>query len=96
MEGSTQPPLGALGLELHHAAVKAALLHQLRRGALLGYMAVLQNHDVVGSGHGAHPMGDDQHRLPPEQAGEGGLDSTFIFHIQAGSGLIQQHHRRVL
>ena len=96
MERLTQSPLGALGLELHHAAVKAALLHQLRRGALLGHMAVLQHHDVVGPRHGAHPMGDDQYCLAPEQAGEGGLDGAFVLHIQAGSGLVQQHHRRVL
>ena len=38
---------GALPLELHHAAVEAALLQQLRRGALLGHMAVIQHHDVV-------------------------------------------------
>ena len=31
-----------------------------------------------------------------EQAGESGLDGAFVLHIQAGSGLVQQHHRRVL
>ena len=91
-----QPPLGALALELHHAAVEAALLHQFRRGALLGHMAVFQHHDVVGSCHGAHPVGNDQHRLALKQTGEGGLDGAFVLHVQAGGGLIQQHHRRVL
>ena len=87
--------------ELHElgrsdAWIETALLHQFRRGALLDHTAVPQHHDVVGSRHGAHPMGDDQHRLVPEQAGEGGLDSALVLYIQTGGGLIQQHHRRVL
>ena len=51
---------------------------------------------MVGSCHGAHPVGNDQHRLALKQTGEGGLDGAFVLHVQAGGGLIQQHHRRVL
>ena len=93
MEKLTQPPPGALVLKLHHAAVEAALLHQLRRGALLDHMAVLQHHDVVGPRHGAHPVGDHQHCLALKQTGEGGLDGTLVLHVQAGGGLVQQHRR---
>ena len=78
---SVQLPPGALTLELHHAAVEAAALHQLRRSSLLVYMAVFQHHDVVRPGHGTHPVGDDQHCLAGQQAGEGTL---HLGHIQAG------------
>lgn len=85
-----QPPLGALGLQLHHPAVEAALFYQFRRAALLRHMAVLQYHDVVGSRHGTHPVGDDQHRLALKQAGKGTLHLCFVFYIQRSGSLIQQ------
>ena len=87
---------GALALELHHAAVEAALRHQFRRGALLGHMAVFQHHDMVGPPATVRiRWAMTRHRLAPEQAGEGGLDGAFVLHVQAGGGLVQQHHRRV-
>ena len=47
-------------------------------------MAIFQHHDVVRPGHGAHPVGDDQHRLAGQQAGEGSLHLGLVLHIQAG------------
>lgn len=88
--GLFQAPLGALALQLHHAAVEAALLHQLRRGALLSYMAVLQHHDMVGPRHGAHPVGDHQHRLALKQTGKGTLYLCLVFYIQGSGRLVQQ------
>ena len=35
-------------------------------------------------------MGDDQHRLAGQQAGEGSLHLGLVLHIQAGGGLVQQ------
>ena len=93
---AVQPPPGALALKLHHAAVEAALLHQLRRGALLGHMAVLQHHDMVGSRHGTHPVGDHQHRLALKQTGKGALHLCLVFHIQGGCGLVQQDDGGIL
>ncbi|CAN4015950.1 pyrroline-5-carboxylate reductase, partial [Dysosmobacter welbionis] len=37
-----------------------------------------------------HPVGDDQHRLAGQQAGEGSLHLGLVLHIQAGGGLVQQ------
>ena len=34
--------------------------------------------------------------LPRSRRERGGLDGALVFHIQAGGGLVQQHHRRVL
>ena len=82
-------------MEFHHTSVKAALLHQLRWGALLRYMTVLQHYDMVSTGYGTHPVGDDQHCLALEQAGEGFLNSALILHIQAGGGFIQENDRCV-
>ena len=59
----TQLPLGAFTLELHHVPEQAALSHQRLRGALLRHLSVLQHHDVIRPGHGAHPVGDDQHQI---------------------------------
>ena len=63
----TQLPLGAFTLELHHVPEQAALSHQRLRGALLRHLSVLQHHDMIRPGHGAHPVGDDQHRLASEK-----------------------------
>ena len=91
-----QLPLGALALELHHAAVESAAGHQLGGGALLGHAAVVQHHDAVRPGHGAHPVGDDQHGFAGQQAGEGALDLGLVLHIQAGGGLVQQDDGGIL
>ena len=45
---------------------------------------------MVRPGHGAHSVGDDQHRLTGQQAGEGALHLGLVLHIQAGGGLVQQ------
>lgn len=58
-----QLPLRRFSLQFYHTAVKSALLHQFRRGALLDHMAVLQHYDVVRTGYGTHSVGDYQHRL---------------------------------
>ena len=60
----SQLPLGTFTLEFHHVPEQASRRHKLRRGALLCHTAVLQHHDMIRTGHGAHPVGDDQHRLP--------------------------------
>ena len=89
-------PTGALTLEFHHTAVETSAFHQLHRRTLLGHTAVFQHYDVVGTRHGAHPVGNNQHRLACQQAGERTLHLCLVFHIQAGSGLVQQDDGGVL
>ena len=59
-------------------------------------MAIFQHHDVVRPGHGAHPVGDDQHRLACQQAGERPLHLGLVLYIQAGGGLVQQDDGGIL
>ena len=91
-----QFPSGTLPLEFHHMAEDAVTVHQIRRGSLLYYAAFREDDDFVRRFHSAHPVGDDQNRLALEQSGEGFLNSTLIFHVQAGSGLIQKDDRCIL
>ena len=37
-------------------------------------------------------MGDDKNGLVFYQTGQGGLDQGFVFHVERGSGLIQQNN----
>lgn len=55
-----QRPVLALGLALHHVGEDAARLQQLYGRALLRHRAVLQHHDLILAGNGAHPMGNDE------------------------------------
>lgn len=58
--------------------------------------AAVQDDDLVGRFHSAHPVGDHQHGFACQKAGERPLHLCLVFHIQACSSLIQQHNRRVL
>ena len=42
---------------------------ELLGAALLGNYAIFQDHDLVGTGHGAHPVGNDQNGFVPDQPG---------------------------
>lgn len=88
-------PCSRAGLYLHHVPVHPVLLQKSFGPALFGYFAVCQNHDLVRSGNGAHPVGDDQYRFIGNQPGKGRLDQRLVFHVQRRGGLIQQDDRRV-
>ena len=69
---------------------------QVGRTTFFRDCSVRQDHDLVSAADSAHPVGDDDHSLVPDQAGERFLDHGFVLHIQAGACLIQQDDRRVL
>ena len=84
-----QLPPSALPLQFRHAAEQAALCHQFGGGTLLRNPAVGQDDDLVRRLHGAHAVGDDQHRLARQQAGERFLHFRFVLHVQGSGGLVQ-------
>ena len=73
-----------------------AFLQQLRRRPLLGYCTILEHHDLVRTGDGTHPVGDNEDGLVPDEPRQRLLNGRFVLHIQTGSGFIQQNDRRIL
>ena len=63
--------------------------------AFFGDLAARKHHNMVRRLHGAHPVGDDQHGLARQQAGQRALHLGLVLHVKRGRGLIQQHDRRV-
>ena len=90
-----QRPVLALGLALHHAGEDAAQLQQLCGQVLFCHYAVLQHHDLIRAGNGAHPMSNDENSFVPDEAGKRFLNRRFIFNVQTGSCLVQQNDWRV-
>ena len=53
-------PILACRLQIHHVGVQSLSGVQLCRAALLGHDAARQHHHLIRTGHGAHPVGDDE------------------------------------
>ena len=56
---SNRPAL-ACRLQIHHVGVQSVFGVQLCRAALLGHGAARQHYHLIRTGHGAHPVGDDE------------------------------------
>ena len=69
---------------------------QLCRAALLDHDASRQHHHLIRTGHGAHPVGDDEDGFVFYEPGQSLLNGSFVLHIQAGGGLVQQDDGRIL
>ena len=96
MWGGLQRPGLYLGLELGHVTEDTVLLQQLRGRAALYHRTVSQYHHLVCTGHGTHTVGDHQHGLVGDQAGQRSLNLAFVLHIQRSGGFVQQYNGRVL
>lgn len=89
-------PALAVGLQLYHVGVESVPGVKGVRAAVFGHNAVGQHNDFIGPCYGTHAVGDDQHSLLLNQPGQRRLNQRFIFHVQAGSCLIQQNDGGIL
>ena len=69
---------------------------QLYRAALFGHDTARQHHHLIRTGYGAHPMGDDKDGFVLYEPRKSLLNGSFVFHIQAGGGFVQQNDGRIL
>lgn len=75
--------------------IQAVFLHQLFVGAALRHNAAIQDDDLIGIFHSPHPVGDNEDGFALYQMGDCLLNFRLVVHVQGGSGLVQQNHRRV-
>ena len=61
----------------------------MAKHGLFRHTAIGEDDDLVRRLHGAHAVGDDQHRLARQQAGERFLHFRFVLHVQGSGGLVQ-------
>ena len=54
-------PILACTLQLHHMGIQAVLSIQGIGTPLFGHHTIGQHHNLIGSRHGAHPVGNDKH-----------------------------------
>lgn len=64
------------------------MLQQCFRRACFCHCPIRKRHDLVCSGHGAHPMGNHQHGLICNQAGKSRLNQGFILYTVASFRII--------
>ena len=76
--------------------VKPILRVEFVRRTLLSHHAVGQHHDFVRPGYGAHPVGNDKDSFVFYEPGKSLLNGSFVLHVQAGGGFVQQNDGRVL
>ena len=69
---------------------------QLCRAALLGHDATRQHHHLIRTSYGAHPVGDDKDGFVFYEPRKSLLNGSFVLHVQAGGGLVQQNDGRIL
>ena len=50
---------------------------------------------AISPGYGAHPVGDDEDGFVFNEPGQSLLNGSFVLHIQAGGGLVQQNDGRM-
>ena len=89
-------PLHALTLQLRHVTEQALLFQQISRSSYLCHTPAGKQSNLVRMHDSAHAVGDDEHRLIPNESGQCRLHRCLVFHIRRGGRLIQQNHRRVL
>ena len=65
---SNRPAL-TCGLQIYHVSVQSLPGVQLCRAALLGHDAARQHYHLIRTGHGAHPVGDDEDGFVFDQPG---------------------------
>ena len=85
----------SFALTFHHARKDTVSLTQLPGRAGFGHRAVCQYHDLVSIGDGAHTVGDDEHRLVPDELGNTCLDFGFVLHVERSGSFVQQHDRSI-
>ena len=61
-------------------------------GTECGYRALLHHQEPLAGGDGAEPVGDDDHRHPAFQLGEGLLEEAFRMDVE-GTGRLVQHEQ---
>ena len=91
-----QRPALALSLELYHVGKNAALMQQLCRRSLFCYCSIFEHHNLICTGNRAHPVSDDEDGFVFNKPGQSLLNGSFVLHIQAGGGLVQQDDGRIL
>ena len=87
---SFQRPVLALRLKLNHMVVNAPLPEQAVRAPLLRHSSVREDDDLIRSGHSAHSVRNDEHRLILYQPGERRLDERFILYVEGCGRLIEE------
>ena len=65
-------------------------------GALLGYPALIQNHNIVGTHNGLEPVGDDDDGLFRNQSGDRLLNQHLVLGVKGGRCLVQQNNGGIL
>lgn len=75
--------------------IEAVLLQQCFRRACFCHCPIRKRHDLVCSGHGAHPMSNHQHGLICNQAGKSRLNQGFILYIKRSRGFVQKNNRGI-
>ena len=83
-------------MELEHFAEETALCLEFCGGAGFDNLTVLQDHNLVCIGDGAHAVGDDDDGLVLDQAGKRLLDKGFVLNIQRSGGLVHQDDGGIL
>ena len=96
LQSFSDRPILACRLQIHHVGVQSLAGVQLCRAALLGHDAVRQHHHPIRTGHGAHPVGDDEDGLVFYEPGQSLLNGSFVLYVQAGGGFVQQDDGRIL
>ena len=69
-----QSPACRLALLSPKPGIDTISFQQFLVGALLGYLALIKHHDIVGTHDGLEPVGDDDDGLFRDQSGDRLLD----------------------
>ena len=83
-------------MELEHFAEEAAFCLEFCGGAGFDNLTVLQDHNLVGIGDGAHAVGDDDDGLVLHEFRNALLNLGFVFDVEACGGFVEEHDGGVL
>lgn len=83
-------------MELEHFAEEAAFRFEFCGGAGFDNLTILQHHNLVCIGDGAHAVGDDDDGLVLYEFRNALLNLGFVFDVEACGGFVKEHDRGVL
>ena len=83
-------------MELEHFAEEAAFRFEFCGGAGFDNLTVLQDHNLVCIGDGAHAVGDDDDGLVLHEFRNALLNLGFVFDVEACGGFVEEHDGGVL